>query len=245
MDDNTDSMVFEVRNEVGIDPLCLPPEAGLQGPLEIPDWDSLPPLQLGTTLVGFGAQRRGAVGVVVGSWKESTNGPILDGDVFMVPPGSGDTQLTDDGDCGALFLDEKGIPWYMHHVVTGTVLEPVTYMSFGVLLRAVMESHPKFFGGRVPNSGTVASDQSSGGLYTNGKNIALVRPEETDVGAKYPNDIFAVAPVKQFKANVVELDKPSDFVIAPVAQVKAKYPNDIKSFTVAPVKQFKAKIVEL
>lgn len=174
MDANTDSMVFKLNDEVRIDSLCLPPEAGLQGPLEIPHWDSLPPLQLGTTLVGFGAERRGAVGVVVGTWKESINGkklPILDGDLFMVsgPPDSGDKPLTHDGDCGTLFLDEKGIPWCMHHVQMGN-------KSFGVPLRAVMESHSRFFDGLVPYLGT--AHQTLGGPSMNGKQTALVGPEE-------------------------------------------------------------------
>jgi hypothetical protein len=70
-------------------------------------------------------QRRGAIGVVVVNWKESEYGsklPILDGDIDLVSAGSDDVSagtkpLTDDGDCGALFLDEGGIPWYMHHVL--------------------------------------------------------------------------------------------------------------------------------
>jgi len=111
MDAKTDSLVFEIRDNILIDSYCLSPEAGLQGALVIPDWNSLPPLEDGTTLGGFGAQRRGAVGVVIGTWKESThrnNLPILDGDIMMVSesPGAGDKQLSDSGDCGNLFLDE-------------------------------------------------------------------------------------------------------------------------------------------
>jgi len=51
-----------------------------------------------------------------------------------------------------------------------------------------------------------------------------VGPEDPGVAAKNLNGdkSFTVAPGKQFKGKLVELDKPFDFVVAPVAQCNAK-----------------------
>jgi hypothetical protein len=72
---NADSLVFEIRDNIEIEPFRLPRQAGLRDALVIPDWDSLlalPPS--GTTLAGFGAQSRGSIGVVVGHWDEKKSG---------------------------------------------------------------------------------------------------------------------------------------------------------------------------
>lgn len=110
--------------------------------------------------------------------------PILDGDIGLIWAGSdsgstgssaGAKPLTDAGDCGVLFLDKRGIPWYMHHVLAGTVDAPVTYKSFGVPLRAVMASHPGYFGESFIPSGLTASHQVGklGSLTANNLNDAV------------------------------------------------------------------------
>jgi len=85
----------------------------------------------------------------------------------------------------------------MHHVISGTKLEPVTHKSFGVpLIRLLGDLF------RQTNKTTV-SDKSV---------IVAPRPNAMNT--------FIAAPVQQFAGSLVELDKPFYYVIAPVLQIK-------------------------
>jgi len=165
-DANTDSAVFEIKRWVDIENLRLAPESGLWGPLKITDLDTVPTLKIGSSLVGFGAQRRGAVGVVSEFWDESKEGrqlPVLDGDIFIVSgePRAGEKAITDDGDCGTIFLDENGIPRYFHHAFGRTKRPPFIYKSMGVPFHAVIAGHPGFLGGHEAETRPLMSHQSS------------------------------------------------------------------------------------
>jgi hypothetical protein len=125
-------LIFEVRNEIKIEPLMLDvsrgqsatlSEAAISVPADSKDSSST----LFPTLAGFGTQRRGTVGRVVrkiGSEEAAAMRVILEYDLCIQafdPSGQaqvdGRKQLTEGGDCGMIFLDEYAMPWGMHHVL--------------------------------------------------------------------------------------------------------------------------------
>ena len=153
IDRSTDSIIFEVRAEIHIEPrvvqvskaqtATIPEEA-----ISIPPSINVPSSsQFFTTVVGFGAQRRGTTGRVVSQIGSSEAAkPILEEDLCIQsfdPSGqaqtNGQNPLTDNGDCGMLLLDIYAKPWCMHHVLfyQGSCRE---YTSCGVPFNKILES---------------------------------------------------------------------------------------------------------
>jgi hypothetical protein len=238
MDNNTDSAVFEIAQLVPIEPYRLAPRAGLgTSMLRIPDWSSLPALEKGETLVGFGGQSRGAIGVFAGQWNEAETGrrlPLLDGDMLIVSRALGvvgQKAHTDDGDSGTLFLDKNGVPRYFHHVLTGTEEEPIVYKSAGVPFYSVLEAHPAYFADlavEAPPVSPAAVTQDSCFLAVKASHSST--ETETDLSSmesiSFTNVSSVVAPVKRFEVEIVqvgdevEVDVPRrGFVIAPLLHV--------------------------
>lgn len=161
IDRASDSMLFEVRPEVYIQPRVLNVSRG-QNATFPEEAISIPPSPgqngssstLFTTLAGFGAQRRGALGRVVGQISSTeANSGILEDDLCIQSfdpndesHASGKVQLTHGGDCGMFFLDVYANLWGMHHVLRyrGSTRE---YTSCCVPIKNILEapSHKEFF----------------------------------------------------------------------------------------------------
>lgn len=147
----TDSMVFVLNGGVDARPMELPPQSGLIGKLKFPKQNPSPPEPLlGTVLVGFAAQRRGAAGKVSTPALERAWRFSFANDIGLMEMDEGSAQLTDGGDCGALFLDLKGVPLYFHHVIrrrfAATATDSDSYESFGVPFARVMSCHSQLGG---------------------------------------------------------------------------------------------------
>ena len=139
----TDSLVFEFLPHIRVEPYKI----SLGGPtphhLQIPDWGKLPsrPFKNGSVVVAFGAQRRGAKGVVVG--RCCYHDDLLNSSDICFEACEPGMSLSDDGDCGMIYFDENGIPWAMHHAVSRS---DGKYYSWGKSLAAIMASHYEYFG---------------------------------------------------------------------------------------------------
>ena len=145
----TDSLVFLLNGDVDALPMELPPESGLNGKLKFPEPNPSPPTPpLGTVLVGFAAQRRGAAGRVNTPALERAGRFSFVNDIGIVATDTANgrsAQLTDGGDCGALFLDLEGTPLYFHHVIRRLSASD-SYESFGVPFARVMSCHSELGG---------------------------------------------------------------------------------------------------
>lgn len=161
IDRATDSMLFEVRPEVRIEPRVLNVSRG-QNATFPEEAISIPPSPgqngssstLFTTLAGSGAQRRGALGRVVGQISSTeANIGILEEDLCIQScdpndesHASGKVPLTDAGDRGMFLLDVYANLWGMHHVLRykGSIRE---YTSCCVPIKNILEapSHKEFF----------------------------------------------------------------------------------------------------
>ena len=153
IDRSTDSMIFEVRAEIHIEPRVVQVGKGQtatisEEAISIPLSTNVPTSsQLFTTVVGFGAQRRGTTGRVVSQIGSSEAAePILEEDLCIQsfdPNGQGQANeqnpLTDNGDCGMLLLDIYAKPWCMCHVLfyQGSCRE---YTSCGVPFNKILQS---------------------------------------------------------------------------------------------------------
>lgn len=200
---NTDSAIFEIRGWVEIEALYLAAQSGLAGPLKITDLDTVPPLQIGTRLVGFGAQRRGAVAVVSQFWDNSTGGqqlPVLDGDIFLASASDGGKPASDDGDCGTIFIDENSHPRYFHHCIAETYDTPPSYRSAGVPFEYILKAHPIILGGDVSVAGPLAASHQSALLQPPNFAIKDASPLAGKQGSSVDSK-FSVPAIKNFAAS--------------------------------------------
>lgn len=100
-----------------------------------------------TKFIVFGAIRRGAIGYFE-ALVDKADRDILKGDIKMLSRDTegnepdGRKKLTELGDCGAVCADEGGTAWSIHHVLG---FKNGTYISYGIPLPAIMDSHPKYF----------------------------------------------------------------------------------------------------
>lgn len=114
----TDSLVFLIDSGVHCSIMTLAPESGLCGRLglPLPSGNPAAPNQ-GSVLVGYGAQRRGGYGTVHTPAKADDGTFSRVGNIGIVSSEGEDCVLTDDGDCGTLFLNVDGMPLYFHHTL--------------------------------------------------------------------------------------------------------------------------------
>jgi len=49
----TDSLIFKLKEEIPVELFQNAPVSGLSDPIQIPDWDQMPPLVARTVLVGL------------------------------------------------------------------------------------------------------------------------------------------------------------------------------------------------
>lgn len=149
---STDSMVFQLNGTVKVGPpLKLTPNSGVVDTLKLPDVRQTmppPPLTKGTSLVGFGAQRRGAHGIVEIPSATINCDYSRKGNIGIVDPDSRRTKVTDGGDCGTIFVSLDGMARYFHHCGDNENCEDNTgpLLSYGYPVWEVMKSH-KHLGG--------------------------------------------------------------------------------------------------
>jgi len=135
----TYSLIFFIKKDDRIEvmDMLLAENSGLRNDVfTLPDEGAI--LENGVLLIGSGAQRRGAVGTASTPCLAHKGEAALAGDIGVTAR-EGTSQLTDDGDCGAIFICESGDGWHMHHVLR-------TYgdgrnESFGVPLKSIFKAH--------------------------------------------------------------------------------------------------------
>ncbi|CAB9520846.1 hypothetical protein SEMRO_1141_G245570.1 [Seminavis robusta] len=97
---------------------------------------------IGSTLIGFGAQRRGAMASVHDPSKSSSGEHSFQGDIGLRSSGPATEPCTDGGDCGTIFCSvENGAPFYFHHVLS--TLSDDMKLSYGVPFLEVLNVHPE------------------------------------------------------------------------------------------------------
>ena len=157
-DVQTDSLIFQINHPhvlQRVDLLMLSPKSGLSI-LRLPEPDANPtPPQEGTEVVVYGTKRRGANGVVVIGRSEFKGKISKKGDIGISSKDDsgnsvscGSTSLTDDGDCGALYLvTTSGSPIAMHHCLQNpqdggkNTDKTKGYISFGIPLAKILSKH--------------------------------------------------------------------------------------------------------
>jgi len=190
---STDSAVFEFNDNIEVKPpLTVKLASGLTRVIKLPELGSEgvgphPPL-VGTTLVGFGARRRGFhVDVEINSTNETHQ-------LATVPPGSicianqekKTERITYGGDCGTIFMDLECNGVYFHY--EGTDVAP--WKSFGASLSDIMRHHSQLGGtSETPEKNGQRNDNQGHGresfpIPAAKFNVHVVPPPPRTVGEK-------------------------------------------------------------
>ena len=171
------------RQEVECIGLLLAPHAGLgEKPVTLPTPSSRPASRSsaasGSTettvitsslaqeqkLVGFGARRRGAFGVVsTPSYPNCDGRRLMQGDIGITHKDGASKKLSGGGDCGTIFIDEYGNAVSMHHVLRKRTGGVPVYESFGVPMQRIVDAHPLLGGAGSLHD---AEDGCVGPVYT-------------------------------------------------------------------------------
>jgi len=136
---STDSLVFSVSSDIPALDLRLPGKSILgEGEIVLPAPNAhlLHPEK--TALFGYGAQRRGGVGLVTTPTQERQCGFCLPGSIGIT--NTTGLPITDKGDCGTIFIDEAGLfgP-SMHYLIWHR--DNGTAESFGIPLASIVANH--------------------------------------------------------------------------------------------------------
>lgn len=139
--DETDSLVFNVNlkpHEYHSMRIALSNKSHIT--LDQDVLSALGTPEKGTNVVGFGAQRRGAICTVTNPSKSSSGECSLKGDIGLKNLGAPHEAQSDGGDCGTIFCSvERMVPFYFHHVLAP--LSDGTMISYGVPLLSVLKAH--------------------------------------------------------------------------------------------------------
>ena len=191
----TDSLVFEIDEGVDVEPLKLAKKSGLgdnEIVLPVPG-EYTPPLN-GKVLIGYGAQRRGAHGIVrtpnlgvqIGEYAYAGDIGIASEDVSK--------GLTDPGDCGTIFVDQSSHLYYFHQALV-TREQGILKESFGVPLAKILACHTQL-------GGTV--DQVRTGQATRQDSPLPLQPFKHGDSADKPGESVRYDMKEDFKTRVVE-----------------------------------------
>jgi hypothetical protein len=213
LDTETDSAVFEIARINGrVDLLKLLPRSGLGDhdlALPRPCLNPLPPVK-SVVCVVYGAVTRGNVCIVStpSLAKEDAQDEAVEGDIGFELQSGCTAFATDDGDCGALYLDvNDSSPLAMHHAFVRYrwpgYEKPAEYESFGVPLARIMAKHPDQFDKEMYGELEIASDSMDGGeqLGLSGS----VRDEHRQGAVTNTSHQIKTFPVKIVTGNVDEL----------------------------------------
>lgn len=142
----TDSLVFEINFNVSVEiaePKTLAAASGLDRPMDLPDPTvNTPRPEKKSLLIGFGAQRRGAVGKVAIPSLKMNGQYSRPGNIALIHRDDPQIQITDAGDCGTIFVGLDGTPFYFHHCAN----EHFPKYSYGFPLAQVMSCHTELGG---------------------------------------------------------------------------------------------------
>jgi hypothetical protein len=136
---STDSLVFSISKDIPATDQVLAKKSVLEDralALPTPNAHLLHPER--TALFGYGAMRKGAVGLVTTPAQEQLCGFCLVGSVGISSPNG--ASLTDKGDCGAIFIDEEGVYGPTMHYLCWT-RDNVIAESFGIPLASIIANH--------------------------------------------------------------------------------------------------------
>ncbi|CAB9500810.1 hypothetical protein SEMRO_93_G048230.1 [Seminavis robusta] len=146
---STDSLVFDLNGMVAVsEPLKMAPGSGIMGKLKLPDVRQVmppPPPLRGTSLVGFGAQRRGAHAKVRIPSATVDCDHSRKGNIGIIDADDVGKKVTNAGDCGSIFASLDGTAQYLHHCGGSDDNEP-PLLSYGYPVWEVLKSH-KHLGG--------------------------------------------------------------------------------------------------
>jgi hypothetical protein len=156
----TDSLVFSIdiiSEQIKTTNMLLAENSGLGNQSFILPIATSSAPATGLVVNGYAAQRRGAIGnVTTPALDESLAGLALTDDIGI---SDGErSRLTDDGDCGAIFVDEHWVGVSMHHVLRQT---GDAYESFGVPLKSILAAHPLLGGTDKPGEAFHETHQTS------------------------------------------------------------------------------------
>jgi len=187
----TDSMVFELNGRVATGPpLMLHPKSGVAGALKLPDVGldmPPPPLLEGTPLVGFGAQRRGAHGLVEVPSAALDCDYSKKGNIGMKHPDNVRSKVTDVGDCGTIFVSLDGVARYFHHCGDDPEFVSPPFLSYGYPIWDIMKSHAHLGG-------------QSEEILEEGEEEKTLLQENSNVAGQGPKKML-----KQFRTKIVDI----------------------------------------
>ena len=157
---STDSLIFSIAEDIPIAENRLA-EKSILGERELvpptPGMHVIHPR--GTIMVGYGAQGRGAIGAVSEPGLSQRVGYCNAGDIGISDPDYG-AVLTEDGDCGAIFIDEEGRYGPSMHNILWTKPDGRNE-SYGVPLATIFANHALLGGGEDSTSSVEQTQQAS------------------------------------------------------------------------------------
>ena len=222
----TDSLIFEFNSDIKVDVNKVRISNQTIHEFDFFNFrkiqESMSNAVVGTSLYGFGAQRRGTTGKVCctiqpGQWPE---GPMKVGDVGidsydpLEEEIQGSKMITHDGDCGMLYFNDDGVPLIMHQLLTSSKNTPICHTSWGVQLQNVITAHAEYFG-----------------IYDSSKEIKIVH----QLQAASPDRYNGVSiPPQQFKLSFLPGEEPrynfDEFIVHPrgAVHLKVQLPHEEK-----------------
>jgi hypothetical protein len=157
---STDSLIFSIAEDIPIFEYRLAEnsilgERALTSPT--PGMHVIHPR--GTIMVGYGAQGRGTIGAVSEPGLSQRVGYCNAGDIGISDPNSG-VALTEDGDCGAIFIHKEGRYGTSMHNILWTKPNGKSE-SYGVPLATVFANHVLLGGTEDSTTGVEQIQQAS------------------------------------------------------------------------------------
>ena len=213
--DSTDSVVFEFDDNIEVKPpLTVKVSSVSTKVIKLPDVKSVvsPPTQ-GSTLIGFGASRRGFHAVVETPSTNETHklATVPDGSIGISNQEDGE-RISFLGDCGTIFMDLECNGVYFH--TDGTEAAP--WKSFGCPLVKVMSKHPLL-------GGTSETPMPEGNGQTNRK--------ENDHHVQEGHSKESIVPIPGAKFNL--------HIVPPPLRTTTRAPFKVPNFKIIPASQHK------
>jgi len=213
---STDSVVFEFDNNIEVKPLTVKVSSASTQVIKLPDVKSVvsPPTQ-GSTLIGFGASRRGIHAVVEMPSTNETHklASVPDGSIGICNQEDGE-RITFQGDCGTIFMDLECNGVYFH--TDGTEAAP--WKSFGPPLVKVMSKHPLL--GGTSESETPMPD---------GNGLTNKKENDHHVQKGHAKESIVPIPGKKFNLHVVP----------PPLRTTTRAPFKVPKFKIIPAPKVK------
>jgi hypothetical protein len=167
---STDSLIFSIAEDIPIAEYRLAEKSILGERALVPPTPGMHVIHpRGTIMVGYGAQGRGTIGAVSEPGLSQRVGYCNAGDICISDPNSG-VVLTEDGDCGAIFIDKEGRYGPSVHNILWTKPNGKSE-SYGVPLATVFANHV-LLGGTEDSTTSVEQIQQASFLGIQSHNFA-------------------------------------------------------------------------